>query len=730
MRECTNCKKHLEEGAKFCDNCGTKVVELISCSNCGEKTNVEAEFCSSCGTSLIEETTDQTVEEAAAASTTESTEKKKNFFKKFSKKSILFSSLGALVIVAIIAFSSFSSVTGTEINYGLYLKDGEIFYNDYTDKGAREITTRLINDSSVSNRELAYAKGNLSVLIAFSEDGKRIFYPDRINDSDDGFTLYYRNINKPEEEPVKIDSDIILYSVNSAGDQVLYTKGNDQILYVHDLKDKQKISSNVTNYYFTNDFKKIGYLTGDSNYYNWYANKESVKLASDISYVEYVSHDLTTIYYMKDGSLYKQVEGSNDKEKIASDIESVVNIYNTGEVYYAKSEEIEVNLLDYIEDDMLQMDATIVEPENPDYPEYPDYPASPENPYWYDYDTDEEYEAAMKQYEKDYEEYDKISAELYAAYEKEYDKVEQAYDEAYDLYRDKLLRDELREDLQNETVEITKNKLYYYDGKEEILVTDALVDDMFINYADAKPIITLEIYNQSKSNKVKLSEITSYYAVTDYVYELFQSSADLYVAVGATTSIIDETDASAFRLSSDGSVIYFLDDVSTNEDGDLYKIILADGKVGKPEKFDTDVNVQSIYFVKDNQLAYYKNVNDSSAKGDLFINKEPIDTDVSFYGIFIFDNQVLYFTDYNLDKNQGTLKMYENKKKTKIADDVYEFNITDKGDIVYLYDYSTKNFTGSLYLYNNGKPKKVDDDVIGLLPISDFNIRGVDYYGW
>jgi hypothetical protein len=75
------------------------------------------------------------------------------------------------------------------------------------------------------------------------------------------------------------------------------------------------------------------------------------------------------------------------------------------------------------------------------------------------------------------------------------------------------------------------------------------------------------------------------------------------------------------------------------------------------------------------------------------------------------------------------LKMFKNGTKTKIADDVHEYDIIDNGDILYLYDYSMNYYTGTLYLFNGGDPKKIDDDVTALIPSHDYETKG-DYYGW
>lgn len=706
MTTCPKCNEELEEGAKFCDACGGQVFETIFCPNCGEQTSTEFVFCQRCGASIAED-------EEVSAAPADPTKEKKNILQTLPKKTIMFGGIGIIALIAIILVASIFSGGGSKDNYGLYLKDGEIVYTDYSEDGVFEITSRLLNGESFGRSDLSYVGAELGFYIAFSDDGNRIFFPDRIDSDNGSFTLYYRNINKPEEDAVKLDSDVIMYAINGDGTQAAYVKGSDGVLYLHDLIDKEKIASGVVSFNVTDDLKKIGYRNDDNSYYMWYADKDVVKLASDISSVKYVATDLSAIYYTKDGSLYKQVEGSDDKEKISSDISRVISIYDSGEAYYTKVEYVDKNLLDYVDDDMAASDAALTEPEYPDYPDSPDYIS------WRDYDTDEEYDAANAQYETEY-----------AAYEATCDQMRADYNDAYGAYQVKCSRDSLREELQSATMESVEYTLCYFNGTEETIVTDALVDEWDVLYAYDKPVMGLLVYNQSGVQKVKLSEISYSYELSNLINAALYSSSEMCVAVGSTLSILEQSNATYFRISSDGSTVYFLDDISDKGDGDLYKVAITDGQVGNPEMYDSDVANQAIFFTPSNKLAYYKNVNYDDYKGDLFINGEEIDYDVRIRTLSYLNDAVLYYTDWNFEKGYGTLKMFEDGTKTKIADDVHDFYITNDGDILYLYDYSSNYYSGTLYLYNNGEPKKIDDDVVALIPVNNNVIMGEDYYGW
>ena len=61
MVKCQNCDTELDDGVKFCPNCGSKVVELLedsnedkvkTCPNCGKEVDDGVKFCANCGTKV------------------------------------------------------------------------------------------------------------------------------------------------------------------------------------------------------------------------------------------------------------------------------------------------------------------------------------------------------------------------------------------------------------------------------------------------------------------------------------------------------------------------------------------------------------------------------------------------------------------------------------------------------------------------------------------------------
>lgn len=175
--------------------------------------------------------------------------------------------------------------------------------------------------------------------------------------------------------------------------------------------------------------------------------------------------------------------------------------------YYLNREAEEICLIDYVQDDMKDADALITAPERPSAPS------------WWNYDTTAEYDAA------------------YAAYEVAY----QAYEEAYEAYLNKLGRDELREELEEKTINYSIYTLCFFDGTEEVMLTDTFVGDHYYSNcstATDAPVITYTAYNQSTLDKVKLSKISSIYDIEEMVRAALFSSSDRYVAIKGNATVI------------------------------------------------------------------------------------------------------------------------------------------------------------------------------------------------
>lgn len=707
MIVCSKCGKLLEDGTRFCDNCGTKIEPVCVCPACSKPVNPQFAFCQNCGAPIATQTAPAPVvapvpvaapapEEAPAPEAAPApvaapapAEEKKSFLDKLPfklTKKLMIIGAAALSLVLVLAIVLGVVLSGGGNNYTLYIKDGELFYTDISDIEPWQVTENLAGVSGMGDSSLKSMASSLGMYTYLSKDGKTIFFVDKISDTSGGVTVYYRAVRKPEQEPVKIDSEIYKYTINEDGDLVTYIKGEERNLYQHDLTEKNKIDDDVSSFYCSADGDVIIYRTGEGDLYYKENGKDKEKIDSDISSLDYVDEDFSVFYYVKEEILYKK-ELKKDKVKIASDVSDVLSVYESGDVYYVKSETKETPLIDYVEDDLKASDEAMQEPVAPEYP------------YSWDYDSNEEYQAARAAYETAYQEYQAAREE----------------------YQNKFSRDALRQTLSENNISITTHTLYYYNGKDSKALTGAMAgNDGSVSYQSASesPVILYSVYNQAELKKIKISEIEDSSQVEDMISAALYSSTEKQIAVKDSVSVIEHNSASGFDINDDGTLVYFVDDVDEETGhGDLYKAAISGGKAKKPELYDNDVYASYSYFNEDGRFLYFKDVKDN--EGELYIDKQKVDYDVYMYRISYNaeDESLVYMADWSEESQNGTLKTFKKDKATKISDDVYNYYVTPEGEIVYLYEYSTKYYSGELYLYDGGKPEKIDDDVTAIVPV-------------
>lgn len=630
---CPKCNKQLDDGTKFCGSCGTQIFGIVLCPNCGNQMSTEFAFCPNCGSSIDEEIP--------------SKEKPK---KKTPQKLFLFGGIGVFVVAVVVMITLFYRKSSPSSDYAFYIKDNELFLTDFTTNNSRQIVSGIFaDDFDFNNNDLVdYLLNALSQIISnlytTSRNGELLFF---IEEDD----LYYKIINFSDVEKTKIDSNAYLYHVNDTGTLVTYL--TDNVLYQYDIKQKEKelIAGNVSIFAASDDGHNIVYINNDDSIYVKYFGKETEMIDNGVSIIPYMTENLKTIYYIKDRSLYKKTDGS-EKIKLSSDVMSVLAVYNSGEMYYTKSDFEDSTLYDFVQDDLEQTEKA-----------------------------------------------------------------------------------ELRVALAKETLTGTNISLCYFDGIEEKVITN---DYWFgAGCASDLPVIAFKA-----CKNVKLSEIDSIYDAKQKI-ESAHTQELMYVAIGDTVTVIGQSSANnQFVIDNDGKTIYFIDDIPEDneqdeEHGNLYKVTIENGKVQKPELYDT--NVFTARFLENGHLMYFKDYKYDMG-GDLFVNKTKIDDNVSWLSVNSDQNgNLVYFTNWNSDNNDsedyidyitsagyGTLNIYENGKVRKVADNVRKYTVLPSGNILYLCDYN--RYKGELYIDKKGKIQKIDTDVVDLIPCLDSAFRMGGYY--
>ncbi len=654
---------------------------MVICPNCNKELPENSLFCNACGTKIE---TEELVNN--------SKDRKRKGKSKNTKIVIALALLFTVVITGVICliFLLPEKEIKPETDFVFYVKENEIFVTDMKTKDVHtQITTQLIN-TTVDEDYLGEVLSEGAGFSKLNNDESLFFFTDKLTDEFYGCNLYYRELENLDAPVVKIDSSVCNYVINDSGNLVTYTKyKNEQTRTLYqfslDSGEKDKICEDIYEFYVSDDGSRIIYSDGNKNLYMKDAGKDREKLAVGISYIEEVSNDFTVVYYIKDDAFYKQVIGE-DRVKIASDVCSVVRVFDSGEIYYSKIDEIKICLMDYINDDLWETDCKINMPEEPVYPDFDLY------------STIEEYNLAVIEYEAKYEQ----------------------YRQDYYAYVEKSDRDYYREQLSEMEITYTRNSLYFYNGKEEIKVSEN-----FGRITDSlTPVVTYITYTEPEKNSISFSSVIEEAIegdvcdiVTDKLYAVVYSVDEAYLCIKDQSTLIDYKTANEFYINDDGTIVYFMSD-SSNEisQGDLYVIYITDGIPSTPELYDSDVYRHCSTFISNDRFLYFKNGADYL--GDMYVNKEMIDFDVLYYWMHYeeTDDTLYYIVDYSETTESGTLKRYENGETVKIADDVAQYYVDNKGRVIYLYDYSVNYGCGELYEWYKGETEKIDSDVFFCMP--------------
>lgn len=747
MRTCPNCGEAVADTAKFCGNCAAPVQAAQPAaeeSAAPEATaapvaEVQPEASAVTAPAAVETPADEPV----AAPVPPVASAPAAAPKKGLNKGLLIGGIGVLGVGAVAAAIGLAVTLFSSKNDNIYYyKDGELVAAT-TDKEPKhwELTGRLC-DESLSSYEIS----SLSYMMLLSDDGKKLFYPDRLDDETGLYTLYYRDANDSEAEPVKVDSEISFYAVNKKATTIYYIKGDedDATLYRKSLKDdsKTKIADGVEPYFCANaDLSRILYFVSEEverteddyvytdvvkDIFEIVDGGEPARVDRGVDSLEYISKDMSELYYIKEDSLYYK-KGSEEKVKIASDVYNVVKVYDSGTVYFVRENESDVTLSTYVDDDLKASDEALEEPVYPTRPDYPDYP---EYPSWYDYDTDEEYDAAYDRYLLDYAEYEAECDRL----DDVYDKACDAYWEADAKYDEKLYRDRIRENLEEFTLDVSGYTLCYYNGSEIETVHDSVRSSYYFDdeVAANSAKILFRGYEAKDVKKVKMSEMGDSFSIYDLeaqVREALFGSTVSYIANGASAAELSvdfgEHDTGDLYFNEKGDyVYYFLDSAENSIEADLYRAPVTENGLGTEEQYDTEVYFGQLSF-EGGHVVYFKDVPETDdgysdgSYGDLYIDKQLVDYDVSRYDLLYNEEEKVwyYLADYDDDDECGELKVYNGKESKSIAADVVSFDVDPSDRLFYINDYSSTYDCGTLYYFDGKKSFKIDEDVTAVLPV-------------
>lgn len=753
---CEKCGAQVGEDSLFCSACGNKMdceeekspdkndeknaeMEVIYCPNCGVKNEADAAFCISCGTSLKEGFGRNGGKRKAASG-------KRG--KKLSLGIAAAAVIAAGIIVCVMKFGGGNS-SRTPL---VYLKDNAIVCFDGKEKNT--FGEGVFEEEEVSSRFGWYA----APLTQFSADGKYIFYPQNMSENI-VFDLYYKPVKGKKAEGEKIASSVENYTVLKNG-KVVYLE--EYKLYLSDCRDREKIASDVLEYRVSADEKSIliGTTWEDRRFYicGTDFDTERKKLDSDVSEVIYASDDFGTILYRKEEGLYC-LKGLEDREKITSESVTDYCLADSGKntvIYYLEKDEEQFSFRDLIQDDL-----TTEEPKERFLREYflhncelPEWDVS--TLYCYDTGSGEKKECArgvfpfgINAYAAedspvfsylccDAEQVEAVRLSDIAKWDEEstastarvcgeiwknlsaaatfhlvngtrdiglnYDREEFGWaagigciENTGDYYIYTISMDAMMQEIRDAGgSRIWEPNIYLPVEKEqEVWVTSEAADSAAATEALAEAPVAEEPAAEATEESAWTGDY-DYYREYDSFLRRSERADERADTGKETTYAVYKTNFEKM----DGSLELVAEDV-------LNAAALTDGGIYCMEVTDRDRMEEAPF------LGVYR------MEGDILFEGNRVDYDVALdWTVRLADESgIMYLTDFNEDRQEGTLKICTDGETEKIADDAAAFlyRSNERGELVFFVDYSFGEGRGDLKGYDGKKVTFIDSDVTCVL---------------
>lgn len=648
------------------------------CHNCGAANAEKDCFCYNCGAAF--ETDNQ------GENTTQQPEKGKKQFRW--KKGYTFVCLGVIVLFGIaVVLTQFVIPNINKPSTLIYVKDNE--FNLFQKKDSSVLGDDVFEDRDDAKtlNPLYYYDNTVQV----SENGKYIFYPQDYDDVDYGseYSLYRRKLNDENDEELKIDSNVIQYSVLN-DNKIIYIKDSvDRKLYISDLDDKEKIASDVQWFTMSADKKKVfWYIRNEDDEVSLYMQSvdgkgEKSKILSGVDYLCDYTDDFKIIVYSKDDSIYL-MKNYEDKEKIDSDcIDVYCSLSSNGKgLYYTVEGDQKIGIEDFIEDKYVETDQQMQAPNITDY-----QTTTVKDSFW-----------------------GPITSTV---------TDDEGYQRALEKYNEKQTRDYIRGELGTEE---NGSTLYYYDieSGERTQIQDGLLEGAYEMLLMADGVFVYDWINFEKTEKISMDKLMECYndgeeTLDQQLYDFIVSGKEVYLCKGTqqTRLPVDMeeygVDITACAENPAENKIYMVINDMEGKNSVLLDFAYTAEEIEQHVMKDDVENIQ-INYICANGIYYICDY--EGLGGTLYFNDEKVTDDV-YNVIPAYGNKVMIEKD--MEDSERTICLTEGAESEKIASEVVDWECNEEGKIAFLTDYNFTKYRGDLKLYNAGKVEMIDSDVSAII---------------
>lgn len=269
-----------------------------------------------------------------------------------------------------------------------------------------------------------------------------------------------------------------------------------------------------------------------------------------------------------------------------------------------------------------------------------------------------------------------------------------------------------RERLSEDTFEMPVIELYFFDGKEERLVSsqfsgrqETVLDEkgQYCLYWEVPDLESV----QAPWSKMRESSWRS------CVQEAIDEERVLVLASGAQKlSEFEDIICRGSMIHLDSKKLYVYTVDEDGEDGVIWVTSLAEN--GKLEEYDDDAEDAHLLFANDQGLYYLKDY--ESDGGDLYFNGEEIGSDVVMARKIGDSKLTAIVSDYDTGDRSFALSLWNGKKETSVGEDVNFSECAEDGTVVLLSDYSYNREEGDLMYFDGKELRMLDDEVSGFSP--------------
>lgn len=573
-------------------------------------------------------------------------------------KNILAVALGMIAFIGVLAFcwqTAGNAHRAWDIGV-LYAKDNEMRFFDLEN----EPYSLAESISSGGSYHYYYSAWGAN----FSEKGDRVYYAADI-DANGRFCLYRRDTGDLAAETQKLDEDVLDYSVSRDGGQAAYLKaeGETVSLWLSDGAPRKAAEDMLLD-------EQAYYLSGDGNYLLYMTDGKLFALSteagsepaeiSDSVEMYALAEETDIVYYITQGESgdgydicsYALQDGKT--ERIAENAAYMEVMPNGRDLLYCRQPEEKVLYRDLIEDDRKDADAAL--------PAEPTEAELAENP--------------------------ELAEKL------ERDKIRQAMDDG-------------------EGFEPVLLDCYILTNGKTVKAAEGVISAVGVQ--NDRPFVTG--YQAVQPEPIPISELDGDLQAAEFAYygALAYGGMQAFLADSMgncyelPTPAGENVQAEEVRLSKDGnSVAYFV----RNTDTGISSLMLADVRnMAEAALVQTDVDSMA-FLGGGNTLGYYCNY----ANGVGTAATSEGNAQGNACGVYYAeDEKAMYFiSEPSGATGNGTLKRWDGKEETVVAENAFAFQYKANGKLAYLQNYDLAAETGDLYYYDGKQSRLLDTGVTAL----------------